>query len=235
MDRVKIDTAQNVLIDYEAAGIGDRTVATIIDLFVLIAYLSTAFLFVGNNGSLAISVLISIPYLLYFLISETLMNGQTLGKKARGIVVTRIDGTQPRFGDYIIRWLFRMVEIDLSMGLIALITVFLRGNGQRLGDMAAGTAVVKKTKPTSLKETLYADLQEDYILTFQETSVLSEKEVTLAKEVLDTLIREKTSPGLTAAAEKMKHSLLRKMNTTSDLPPKSFLHAVIQDYNFLRR
>ncbi|CAN0595818.1 unnamed protein product [Laminaria digitata] len=111
----------------------------------------------------------------------------------------------------------------------------MRGNVQRLGDMAAGTAVVKKAEKVGLKDTLYSALQDDYILTFQETDVLTDKEISLAKEVLDTLIREKTNPGLTAVAEKMKASLLLKMNTTSELPPKSFLHAVIQDYNFLRR
>lgn len=235
MDRVKIKTAQNVLIDYEAAGIGDRTVAAIIDLFILVAYLISAFLVLANFITPAISVLISLPYLLYFLISETLMNGQTIGKKVRGIVVTKIDGTEPRFGDYIIRWLIRIVEIDLTMGLIALITVFIHGNGQRLGDMAAGTAVVKKARKVDLKDTLYTAVQDDYILTFQETGSLSDKEISLAKEVLDTLVREKTTPGLTAVAEKMKDSLLHKMNTTSELPPKTFLHAVIQDYNYLRR
>ena len=236
MDRVKVTTAQNVYIDYEAAGIGDRTVAAIIDVFILFAYFITALLIVGEEISTSVSVILSLPYFFYFLISETFLDGQTIGKKARGIKVTRIDGTEPRFGDYIIRWLFRLIEIDMSMGMIALVALFIRGRGQRLGDMAAGTTVVKVSRNISLKNTLYTEVDSAYTPVFQEAvDMLGDKDISLAKEVMDALMLERSTTHLVEVGEKMKATLAQKMKVTSELSPLDFLQAVITDYNHRRR
>ncbi len=228
MDRVKITTAQNVLIDYEAAGIGDRAIATIFDLCILVAYLITMSLATQEIESLATTIVIFIPYFLYFVLSEIFFNGQTIGKKIRGIKVTRIDGTEPQVGDYLIRWLFRLVELDLTFGLVALLTLFIRGKGQRLGDMAAGTAVVKISRPVALSDTIYTATDSDYTPTFKNVGQLSLRDITLAKEVLQTLQRDRHAA---AVGEKMKTTLLKKMDAESPLSPTEFLQTVIQDYN----
>jgi len=235
MDRVKVTTAQNVFIDYEAAGVGDRTIAALIDFLILFSYLMIALLAAGDNLSTGVASIIVLPYPLYFLISEILFNGQTIGKKVRGIKVTRIDGTEPRLGDYIIRWLFRLVEIDICMGLIALLTLIFRGKGQRLGDMAAGTTVVKISRLTGLDKTFYTELESDYTAVFQEVVNLTENDIKLAKEVLDAITRERTTPHTIAIGEKMKATLARKMDISSPLTPADFLSTVIKDFNHLKR
>ncbi len=234
MDRVKINTAQNVFLDYEAAGIGDRTIAGIIDTIVLVCYLIFASLLIQESTSIATQTIVFLPYIFYFLVSEIFLNGQTLGKRSRNIKVTRLDGTQPRIGDYFIRWFFRFLEVDLSFGMIAVVSLFFRGNGQRLGDMAAGTMVVKINKSVSLDDTLYQELDEAYVPTIKETVHLTEKEISLTKEVFDTINVEKPSPQIISVGEKMKATLESKMNISSPLSAREFLWAVIQDYNHLK-
>ena len=235
MDRVKINTAQNVYIDYEAAGVGDRAIAAIFDGLILVSYFILMTALLGENLSPGVMALISIPYILYFLLSEIFLNGQTIGKKARGIKVTRIDGTEPGPGDYVIRWLFRFVEIDICMGLIALLTLIFRGNGQRLGDMAARTTVVKISRKTTLDQTFYTGLEADYEAQFREAALLTDKDISLAKEVLDTIKREGPSPQNSVLGDKMKATLERKMAISSPLPATDFLDTLIKDYNYLKR
>ena len=81
MDRVKVNTAQNVYIDYEAAGVGDRAVAAIFDMMLLISYVIFMMLVLADNLSTAVVSVITLPYLLYFLLAEIFFNGQTVGKK----------------------------------------------------------------------------------------------------------------------------------------------------------
>lgn len=236
MDRVKVTTTQNVYIDYEAAGVGDRTIAAIFDSMILFSYIIFMFMLLRDFLSTAVTTIILLPYLLYYLLSEILLNGQTIGKKLRGIKVTRLDGTEPRLGDYVIRWLFRLVEIDMCMGLIALLTLIFRGKGQRLGDMAAGTTVVKISRQTGLDQTFYTELDTEYQPVFKQVSQLPDQDIALAKEVLDTIKGERTpTRGTIALGEKMKITLERKMDTTSTLPPREFLETVIKDFNWLRR
>ncbi|MEM8484138.1 MAG: RDD family protein [Bacteroidota bacterium] len=232
MDRVKITTAQNVYIDYEAAGVGDRAIAAIIDLCILISYLISMTLATQAVQSTATTIVILIPYFLYFVLSEILFNGQTIGKKLRGIKVTRLDGTAPHVGDYIIRWLFRLIEVEMTLGLVALVTVIVRGKGQRIGDMAANTAVVKISRSVGLQDTIYTKLDTDYSPTFDNASLLSEAEITLAKEVLDTLQQGGNAGPI---GEKMKATLLKKLEADSPLSPIAFLQTVIKDYNHMIR
>ena len=234
MDRVTINTSQNVFIDYEAAGVGDRSIAAILDLFLLFAYLLSISILIEPESP-AVIVLISLPYFLYFLIAEIFFNGQTLGKKMRGIKVSRIDGTEPRLGDYIIRWLIRLIEIDLTFGMVALVTLFARGKGQRLGDMAAGTAVVKTRPPVALKDTLYTELESEYQPVFKEVDVLTPKDIALTKEVIESLRASRFSEKMTAVAHKMKATLEQKMSVSSELPALKFLETVLKDFNHLKR
>jgi uncharacterized RDD family membrane protein YckC len=56
--------------------------------------------------------------------------------------VVKIDGYQAGFGDYLMRWFFRIIDFSSFYGLVGLIAVVSSKKAQRLGDMAAGTAVI---------------------------------------------------------------------------------------------
>ena len=235
MDRITINTTQNVHIDYEAAGIGDRSIAAILDVFILLAYVFSVSMVLDEASSWVLYALIALPYFIYFLIAEIFFNGQTLGKKMRGIKVSRLDGTPPRLADYVIRWLFRLIEIDLTFGMVALVTLFVRGRGQRLGDMAAGTTVVKIRPAVDLKDTLYTEIEADYLPAFPQVSQLSVKDISLTKEVVASLKAGASQKKMIEVGDKMKATLERKMAVSSELPALEFLQTVIKDYNQAKR
>jgi uncharacterized RDD family membrane protein YckC len=231
---MRIQTAQNVDIDFEVAGLGDRVLAALLDYFLLFCYLIAAQVIAAEAGSTALQILLILPYLVYFLACEIFLNGQSIGKKVRRLKVARLDGAPPTLGNYVLRWLLRFIDIDLTLGLGALLTVFVGGKGQRLGDLAAGTTVVKVQPRLSLRDTLFARLDDDYVPTFYQVETLEDSDVATAKDVLNTLLAERASRTTQVLGTKMKAALEDKMGLRSDLPPVEFLQVVIKDYNYVK-
>src|ERR1700743_3830347 len=130
MQTIRITTSQNIDIDYEVAGLGERILARLIDLaiFVLILILgsfigSLTNLFLDPGVGLIIILTIYITlFVFYDLLFEVFMNGQSIGKRIMKIKVISLDGGQPRFGQYLLRWLFRIVDFALiEPGLVAFV------------------------------------------------------------------------------------------------------------------
>ncbi len=95
----------------------------------------------GMNNVMAIILVILIPYL-YPLISETVASGQTLGKKLLHIRVVDLEGGGPKISAFILRWLILPIDVLGSAG-IGPLCVFFTKHQQRLGDLVAGTWVVR--------------------------------------------------------------------------------------------
>ena len=98
--------------------------------------------FFSNNGWLV--VVFFLPVVFYDLISEILLDGQSVGKKVMGIKVVSLNGAQPSLGQYLLRWVFRIVDFSFSGSLVAVIMVAVTEKKQRLGDMLAGTTWLKQ-------------------------------------------------------------------------------------------
>src|SRR5690606_41557652 len=108
---------------------GERIVAFVIDMIIKIAYYWAISYVIGLIGirfnyfdsweSMTVSFIIFWPIILYTLVCESLMSGQTIGKKIMKIRVIKIDGYQASFGDYLVRWLFRVVEIVIFKVLLS--------------------------------------------------------------------------------------------------------------------
>ena len=146
MQSVSIQTAQNVNIRYEAASVGDRIVAFLLDAIIRILYavgITQLFNWANLNISTAVLLIVFLPAILYYLWMEIFFNGQSIGKMTLGMKVVMLDGGQPPIGAYIIRFLLRVVDITLFSGGVAVIVIAISGKGQRLGDIAANTSVVK--------------------------------------------------------------------------------------------
>ncbi|MDX1627762.1 MAG: RDD family protein, partial [Fulvivirga sp.] len=145
MQNVNIRTAQNVGIQYELAGLGNRIAAFVIDAVILFFYLIVVMWMISQIQLNSIWILFGfyLPVLFYHLICEVFFNGQSIGKKQMKIKVVQLDGSSPTFGAYILRWILRLVDISTFSGAIAVVTISMSKHGQRLGDMAAGTTVVK--------------------------------------------------------------------------------------------
>jgi uncharacterized RDD family membrane protein YckC len=234
MERVQIQTAQNVRLDLEVAGLGDRVLAAIIDYAIVVAYFIGSFLVLASAKFLTTASLILVVFLptfLYFLLCELFLDGQTVGKLARRIKVVRLDGRAPTVSGYLTRWLLRPIDFELTSGAAALACVLVTGTGQRLGDLAAGTTVVKIRPRTALRDTLFARLDEMHTPTFAQVDALADADVEVAKDVLNTLVTQPRSPATAALGRRTQRALARKMGVTSDLTPPHFLRAVIEDYN----
>ncbi|MBN2426023.1 MAG: RDD family protein [Calditrichaceae bacterium] len=242
MDTIRVQTAQNVDLEYEIASIGDRILAYLLDAVFLIAYLVvvmiiTAIIFGSGLDHRYIGwiFLLLLPYLFYDLLCETLMDGQSFGKKLRQIKVIRIDGSQPTLGNYLLRWLLRLVDIGLSYGGVALLTILINGKGQRLGDLAAGTTVIKLVKRTEIKDTIFTNVEDTYQPVFRQVVNLDDKTIEIIKEVLNTFLDEDRH-GLTRQKLTLKTQRVieNKLGLKSGMEAKPFLQTILKDYNYLK-
>ncbi|HRI21468.1 MAG TPA: RDD family protein, partial [Panacibacter sp.] len=126
---ISIVTTQNIELEYDLASLGERIVATIIDLAILIGYFIVISLFTSFSANLFeggfewIYVFLFLPAAFYSLVSETFLNGQTVGKRVMGIKVISLNGNQASFAQYLMRWFFRLVDIWLFGFVVATIVV----------------------------------------------------------------------------------------------------------------
>ncbi|MEJ2049329.1 MAG: RDD family protein [Calditrichota bacterium] len=240
MPTIKIPTTQNVEIEFELASIGDRILGALIDFAAIIIYSIAVGIFLSSLAvsdstiSLVLLILFYLPAFLYDFLLETFLNGQSIGKTIRKIKVVRLDGSSANIGGYFLRWLFRIVDIYICYGGIAIVTILINGKGQRLGDLAAGTTVIKLRSNTTLDETIFTRVDEDYTPVFPGAARLESSTIATIKEVLNAEVEEERMGRVTLRlALKMKDVLEARMNISSTLPPRTFLETILKDYNYL--
>ena len=237
MEDIRVETAQNVTVNYKIASIWDRMAALAIDFLIqLIIFGFGVFIisrfFSGERALLITMGIVFIPVIFYHFICETTMNGQSIGKKIMMIKVIKTDGSQPTIGSYFLRWIMRLIEIDMLSGSLALATILFNGKGQRLGDIAAGTTVVKIEERSSLRKTILTDLNSDYEPVYKEVSRLSDADIRIIKEVLDQIDKGYDWEVYSKMLGKTGNAIAKKM----DVVPQQknvleFLNTVIRDYN----
>jgi len=147
-----IATPERVSFDYQVAGLGTRAIAQLLDLLIVAGILIAVFFFASAaatvTGSSTVGTLILIigAFIVvfgYFWISEALFSGQTVGKKAFRLRAVGDRGEPLTFMQAGIRNVVRIVDF-LPYGYgVGMIVLFANGKGKRLGDLAAGTTVVK--------------------------------------------------------------------------------------------
>lgn len=228
-DTLRINTTQNVRLNFEIASLGDRILATIIDTAVMYGYFFVLMLIMGDVDSTALILIMVLPIIFYHLLFEVFNNGRSIGKMAMKTRVIRMDGTEPRLGDYALRWLIGLFE----GGLIALLAYLIGGKGQRLGDMAAGTTVAKMKQRVTLEDTLYESTDDDYTPAYPEVASLADGDIEVIKEVLSAL-KKSYSPESIILAEKTKVSVETRLGIKSAEPNTvAFLEKIIKDYSHI--
>lgn len=233
MQTIRVRTAQNVFIHYPLGSLGDRIGAYMLDVFVRILYtlgVVGVFIELKVQSEWAWILSLSIPWLLYSLAFEIFMNGQTPGKRVLNIQVVRLDGSPANIGNYILRWLLAFLDFGIMSGAIALIVIIFNGKGQRLGDIAAGTTVIKKepVNQVSISHNLVT-VTENYEPVFTEASLLSSRDIELIQRALEANRDNQNSQPVTVVAAKIKE-LLR---ITTDFPDIKFLYTIVKDYNHI--
>jgi uncharacterized RDD family membrane protein YckC len=144
-------TPEAVLLQADVAGIGSRSIAIMVDTLIQIV-LVVPVLFVilgdglaGTGETVILVVLLFVVLWLYFPAFELFRRGQTPGKRSQGIRVVRTSGQPAGLAPVLVRNLVRIVDVFM-FPFLALVSMVVTRRGQRLGDLAAGTMVVRDRK-----------------------------------------------------------------------------------------
>ena len=235
MQTLRITTSQNIDIDYEMGGLGERIVAALIDLglfFVIYMGMLIAGVSLNMLDAVGIGLIIAyaVLYVFYDLVCEVFMNGQSVGKKVMKIRVISADGAQPRLSQYLLRWLFRIVECGISMGSIALVVAAISEKGQRIGDMVAGTVMIRTVPRTNLKQVAFRPPAEGYQPVFDTASQLSEQDIELITEVINTYIKTGNNVVVFNMALRIKQHL--NITPPAEMNDMRFLQTILKDYSY---
>ncbi len=237
MSSLAITTTHNVVLDFEAASLGDRILAYILDMLIKGGYLGViGMIFSGLEASGAripgmVVFFCLVPFLFYSLLFEIFYNGQTPGKKAMKIQVATLSGYQVTTGQYVLRWLFRLLDISTLSGAVAIIAIAAGGKGQRLGDIVAGTLVISIKQRYRLNDTAYRKTAPDHTVEYENAATLSTSDIATIQASFAGKLHESNPALIQRLADKVALSL----GTERYDKPSIFLKQVLADYNHLIR
>jgi len=234
MGIITVHTTQNIDIDYEIGGLGERIVARIIDIAIFIPFLFVG-VFLGISDAKAFIIIffavIGIVFVFYDLFCEVFFNGQSLGKRTMKIRVISLDGARPKFSQFLLRWLFRIVDFSMTGGLCALITAAVTDNGQRVGDLVAGTVLIKTSPRTTINNLIFPLIDNTYEPAFPQAAQLSDQDIALIHEVIETYSKNGNTQFVYHMADSIRNHL------SISLPPEmnslQFLQTIIKDYTHI--
>jgi len=258
MSIFKVGTNINIDLEFNIPAFHTRLLAWGIDFFMFVLYyflirklMVSIFNHVTSEDSWGLFMLLMLPIMLYHIITESTMNGQTFGKRIMHIKVVNEKGGNATISQYIIRWLLRVSDF---MMIIALILVFLTGfnftsqfsflavialtdifcviltkKSQRLGDMAANTIIISTKNKSNLEETVFMEIEEDYTPQYPEVMKLSDRDLNMVKNIYNTVVKKDNYQLAARTADKIASVL--KIETKQD--PQAFLETLLKDYNYL--
>lgn len=241
MKRIEVTTAQNVTIEYRGAHFFERVLAWLLDIVIIVAATNILAgllsVFTPPEWQYWVSILILSPiYLFYHLLFEMFSNGASPGKKVVSIRVVKLNNEQVSNYDYFMRWMFRLIDITFSSGLLAIISIVSSSRNQRIGDYLADTTVIKVERGGrfALNRVLELDTLKNYEPQYSEITAFSEKDMLTIKEVID---RNQKYPG--EGAQKALELTLKKIEDNLGIQPTgekiAFLKTLIKDYVALTR
>ena len=266
MSVVRIATSFNIDLEFTLAPFHKRLIAWALDLILQVVYLLMAMRFLrwinqytGNAqdsgyNSWAIELLLMLPFLLYHITCEILMNGQSIGKRMMGLRVVNENGSRPSIGQFLIRWLIRTSDFTLltiimyapyalmfgaqyfyAIGgafllLVAdVVLVNSSKKAQRLGDLLAHTMVISTRQQGDIEETVFTHVDEKYVPSFPQVMQLTDRDVNSLKNILKTANSKNDYKLAEAASKKIQAHL----NIQTSLSAFDFLETLLKDYNHL--
>jgi len=219
-DSLHIASATGVDVALPVAGAGSRSYAFLVDwhiraLIALAWFFTATIIVVGSPGKLnqatdRQALLIALPamliYFLYHPVLEVVMRGRTPGKRLAGVrLVTRFGGT-PSVGALLVRNVFRLLDSLPAFYMVGLVTALVTRDAVRIGDMAAGTLLVRDGTASvaaldalagvardTTHDPVLIDLAQDLLRRWEELA--PERRETLARSVLERL-GVKVPPGM---------------------------------------
>jgi uncharacterized RDD family membrane protein YckC len=256
MKTIEFVSAQNVKVEYELASIGQRTLASVIDVVAFLIYFIAFSTILGLtnifNSSIGSSIfvsllLIKIPWIFYNPIIEHLTNGQSLGKYIMGIRVVTVNGERVGFREVFTRWIFKgdfiwisadfLILFWFGIGLLGIIFGNTSERKQRLGDVMANTVVIKlKTSIIySLKDVLSIKTQENYVPIYPKVVQFTDEDMLLIKSTIQRVRKYPNKATKDFAIELANKSAILLGLEETPAKRMEFLQILLQDYIVLTR
>ena len=266
MAAIKVPTSFNIDVEFEIPEFYRRLIALLIDILINYFYLRIAveiyksiargsdFMDTDTNYNLqAIRIILfSLPILIYHVVMEITMNGQSIGKKIMSLRVVNENGGRASVSQFLIRWLVRDIWflLLLIVGLngafqsaesvfivctaiiffiTEIILVVSSQKSQRLGDILAHTILIRTNRQSSIEETVFQEVADNYTPSFPQIMQLSDRDINAIKSILETARRKGDVDMAAAASEKIKAHL----KIDSPMSPFEFLDILLKDYNYL--
>jgi uncharacterized RDD family membrane protein YckC len=268
MGVIKVLTSFNIDVEFEVPEFYKRLISLFIDMLIEFFYLKIAekiYYSIASNmrhsndnehNIWAIGLLFTLPIMLYHIILEITMNGQSIGKKIMGIRVVNENGGRASISQFIIRWLLRVSDLwivllllivlsdpyifqnsEMTLMILAalaflitdIILVISSKKGQRIGDILAHTILIRVNPRASIEETVFQEVADNYTPSFPEIMQLSDKDINAIKSILETAKRKGDFNMAATASEKIKAHL----KIDSPMSPFDFLEVLLKDYNYL--
>lgn len=205
--------------------------------------------FIGN-----IYTVLTFPALFYSLWTEYFFNGQTFGKMICKIRVVKLNGYKAGFQEYFIRWAFRFIDFWTGLfmllfmipffgqqialilafmmlygsGLVAVISILRTKNSQRIGDIIAGTTVLKLKEKHSINITILEEIQETYKPTYSQVIKLTDNDARIIKDTFIAARNNRDVATLKRLRKKLE-SVLEVEGTENDI---EFIDTVMKDFNY---
>jgi uncharacterized RDD family membrane protein YckC len=240
MQQVAIHTPQNVAVNFAIADLGKRLLAKIIDLIIIILVVYVMNIIYTNSvvykikfddylSQVAFQQLFFLPIYTYSLWIEILLHGRSLGKLVMNLQIMRLDGRTFSWENALIRWMCNIIDA-LPIGyLVALISIGSTKNGQRIGDLAAGTVVVSKKKNVGINQTILIHLKDDYQPTYSQVIRLSDNDMRIIKDTFESALNN----GDVAIIKKLRSKIESVIDVKNvEMNDVNFVRLVMRDFNY---
>jgi uncharacterized RDD family membrane protein YckC len=230
-------TPEAVAISLDVAGLGTRGIAGVIDLLIQGVVASAVVATIVNTlrtestaGALLLSVTLFFVLWGYYPLFEGLWNGRTPGKRLQRLRVVRTDGQPVTWAPVLVRNLIRIIDWLPGYYVAGAVLILLTKRSQRLGDLAAGTIVVRERpfaapRPLDLGPGAYSAGGT------LDTSALSEGDYDLIRSFLER--RAKLRPSARAAlAAQVAEAVRRRVPVPPGVPfgDEAYVEAVASSY-----
>lgn len=247
-----VETPEQIDLAYDVAGVGSRALAAFIDhLLVAIVIIVAVVLLalfgadLGVTSGLLIVTLIVFGTLFllcgYYVLFETLWNGQTPGKRALGIRMVHVGGRPINVGASIIRNLLRVIDFLPGAYGLGFMVMFFDKRARRLGDMAAGVMAVRQRHALTLDSLVQQPLAPPQSavapadqITIPNLHALQRRDV----DLIDAFVRRRAALDPQARA-RVAQQLLGPVQARLGYPvqadPESFLVQLAAEYEALER
>lgn len=230
--KIEISTAHNIVVYAELAGLGERILATIIDVLIMGIIAYVIYRLFGSLGSgLVANTLFFFLLVFYHLFLELFNQGRSVGKMVLGLKVVNGKGRAPNLEEALHRWTFRPLDIAFSIGTLAALSITSSPRNQRLGDLMGGCTVVKASKKSKIDFSRIEEIQKrEREVKYKKVTLFSDHDMLLVK---DAITRSKKFRN--ESTRKVATTLSLKIARTLELDktPKNhleFLEEVLKDY-----